>query len=357
MIAKTKSTREVTMTQEKRMGWERAREVEVEKSTMAQRAKLEWKTVRRMVYYALSFVVLFIAAIWLAGNPFDFTQRIASEYVTKKGWMGTDTWVIVWYVVFLCAAFEFMDSAGGMGYGTALTPLLLMSGFDPKQVVPLIMITEAFTGLIAGLVHGEFENVEWRFKPMNEVTKMLIVIAILGMAATCVSISAVYGYFQVHKFWIRLYVAFLLIVMGVCSLFTAQKVYQYRPKWMWLFATIGGFNKGIGGGGYGPVITVGGLLSGIPVKSMVAITSYAEGFTCVFAVMTWFAWGASGMVIDFMLLPSFVIGTVLAAVGAPYVTRILPEKFWKIVVPTYCCILAIYAFYRLWPGIQERLLG
>ena len=343
--------------QEKRMGWEVAREVEAKKKTMGERAKLEWKTVRHMVYYALSFIVLFIAAIWLAGNPFGFTQRIPSEYMLKHNLMGTDTWFIVWYVVIICAVFEFMDSAGGMGYGTALTPLLLLAGFDPKQVVPLIMITEAFTGIIAGLVHGEFENVEWQFRPLNEVTKMTLIVCALGIVATMISISAVYGYFQVHKFWIRLYVAFLLIVMGACSLFTAKKMYEYRPKWMFLFAFIGGFNKGIGGGGYGPVITVGGLLSGIPVKSMVAITSYAEGYTCVFAVLTWFVWGASGMVIDFMLLPSFVIGTVIAAVGAPYVTRIFSERFWKILVPTYCCILAIYAFYRLWPDIAKRLLS
>lgn len=343
--------------EEKKMGWEIARDVEAKKSTMGERAKLEWKTVRHMGYYALSFVLLFLGAIWLAGNPFEFTQRLPSEYVMNKGLMGTDTWFIIWYVVIICALFEFMDSAGGMGYGTALTPLLLLSGFDPRQVVPLIMISEAFTGLIAGLVHGEFENVEWQFRPLNEVTKMLLVVAALGMAASAISISAVYGYFAVHKFWIKLYVAFLLIVMGVCSLLTARKISKYRPNWMWLFAFVGGFNKGIGGGGYGPVITVGGLLSGIPVKSMVAITSYAEGLTCVFAVITWFVWGASGMVIDYMLLPSFVIGTVIAAVGAPYVTRIFSERFWKIVVPLYCCILAVYAFYRLWPGIQERLLS
>ena len=117
---------------------------------------------------------------------------------------------------------------------------------------------------------------------------------------------------------------------------------------------LGGFNKGVGGGGYGPVITVGGLLAGIPVKSMVAITSLAEGATCLFAVIVWFALLTSGVVIDYMLLPSFVIGTVIAAVGAPYVTRIISEKAWKIIVPSYCCVLAIYAFYKLWPSIQAH---
>lgn len=338
-------------------GWEVSREVEAQKTTIAERAKVSGEHVKRLWIYALSFIVLFIGSIWLAGNPFEFTQRLPSEYVMRHNLLGTDTWHIIWYVVILCVIFEFMDSAGGMGYGTALTPLLLLAGFDPRQVVPLIMITEAFTGLIAGLVHGEFENIEWKFRPMNETTKQMCIISVLGMAATAISISAVYGFFQVHSFWIRLYVGFLLIVMGVCSLFTARKEYPYRPRMMWTFAFVGGFNKGIGGGGYGPVITVGGLLSGIPVKSMVAITSFAEGFTCVFAVITWFALLSTGVVIDYMLLPSFVIGTVIAAIGAPYVTRIFSERFWKIVVPAYCCVLAVYAFYRLWPSIQERLLS
>ncbi|MFZ7128236.1 MAG: sulfite exporter TauE/SafE family protein [Desulfobacterales bacterium] len=342
---------------QKKMGWEVARELEAEKTTIAERAILTGDQIKTMLIYSALFILLFGAAIWLAGNPFEFTQRLPSAYVVEHGLLGTNTWTVVWYVVFLCAFFEYMDSAGGMGYGTALTPLMLMLGFDPKQVVPCIMITEMFTGLIAGVVHGEFGNVEWKFKPMNETTKMVVVVSLIGMACVCFSITAAYGIFKLHKFWIKLYVAILLIVMGFCSLMTAQKYTNYRPKWMYLFAGLAGFNKGIGGGGYGPVVTVGGLIAGVPVKSMVAITSLAEGFTCLFAVVTWFALLTSGIVIDYMLLPSFVIGTVIAAVGAPYTTRILPERFWKIVVPVYCCLLAAFAFYKLWPDISKRLLG
>jgi hypothetical protein len=308
-----------------------------------------------MIYYCGAFVVLFAAAVWLAGNPFEFTQRIPSDYVKLQGWVGTDNWAIIWWVVIVCAVFEYMDSAAGMGYGTALTPLLLMGGFDPKQVVPLVMITETFTGLIAGLIHGEFENVEWQWKPMNETTKLVVMVAITGMLASTISVTAVYKILQLHKFWVRLYVSVLLIVMGVCSVLTAKTYLKYRPNLMWIFALVGGFNKGVGGGGYGPVITVGGLLSGVPVKAMVAVTSYAEGFTSLAAVVTWFVLLSSGVVVDYMLLPSFVIGTVIAAVAAPYTTRIVPSTVWKWVVPVYCCLLAAYAFYKIWPDLAKRL--
>jgi uncharacterized membrane protein YfcA len=342
---------------EKKMGWEIAREVEKEKPTMGARAVISGESWRTLIKYAILYIVLFFAAVWLAGNPFEWTQRIPSAFTIQNGLAGTDNWTIVWWVVLLCAIFEYMDSAGGMGYGTALTPLLLTAGYDPKQVVPLVMITEMVTGLVSGLIHGEFENVEWKLKPMNETTRLTMLIAITGMCATMISVSAVYNFFQTQKFWIKLYVTVLLVVMGICSIMTAVKYVKYRPNLMWIFAFVGGFNKGVGGGGYGPVITVGGLISGVPVKSMVAVTSFAEGMTCVAAVVTWFALVSVGVIVDYMLLPSFVLGTVVAAVGAPYTTRIIPEIFWRWAVPIYCCILAGYSTYKIWPDIQKRLAG
>ena len=158
-----------------------------------------------------------------------------------------------------------------------------------------------------------------------------------------------------HKFWIKLYVAVLLIVMGVCSLLTSKTFANYRPKWMFLFCGTGRFQQGNRRWRLRPRWSPsGGLLAGVPVKSMVAVTSLAEGATCLFAVIVWFALLSSGVVVDYLLLPSFVIGTVLAAVGAPYTTRILPEKFWKICVPVYCCILAVLCFWKTLAEHSEK---
>jgi uncharacterized membrane protein YfcA len=340
---------------EKKYGWEIAHEVEREKPTMAARARLSRGQLIKIVKYLVFFVILMAIAIWLAGNPFEFTQRIPSDFVKAQGWVGTDNWTFVWWVILIAAFFEFLDSSAGMGYGTALSPLMLSAGFDPRQIVPLIMITEMLTGFTAGLIHGEMENVEWRWRPMNETTKMVVVVAILGMIASAISITSVYRIFELAKIWIRLYVAILLLVMGVCALYTAKAWKKYRPGLMWIFAFVGGFNKGVGGGGYGPVITVGGVIAGIPVKSMVAVTSYAEAFTCLAANIAWFALLSTGTVIDYMLLPSLVCGTILAAVGAPYMTRIFPEKVWRYVIPIYCVGLAGYSFYKTWPSISKAL--
>ena len=53
-------------------------------------------------------------------------------------------------LAFIC---EYMDSTLGMGYGTTLTPLLLIMGYEPLQVVPVVLISELFSGLLAGVFH------------------------------------------------------------------------------------------------------------------------------------------------------------------------------------------------------------
>ena len=339
---------------EKTLGWEVARELEAEK-TLAQRLIPEWRQIKGAVYGVIALSCVLALGCWLAGNPFEATQRIPSEIVKAKGWVGTNEWGIVWSVVAIAMFFEFMDASAGMGFGTALTPLLLVIGFDPKQIVPAVMVQQGTAGLVGAFLHREFENVEWKLKPMSETIKLWLIIAIVGCAAVAFSITAVYAYLKVAKVWIKLYVAALLLMMGIISLYQGRKERPYRPKKMFLFAALAGFNKGVGGGGYGPVVTVGGLIAGVPVKSMLAVTAICEGTVSTFAILVWLALLTSGVTIDYILLPSLMIATIFTAVAAPYMIRVFLEKLWRIVVPAYCCIVAGLCFYKIIPDVMKKL--
>ncbi|MDD5081165.1 MAG: hypothetical protein PHC58_04125, partial [Candidatus Omnitrophica bacterium] len=59
----------------------------------------------------------------------------------------------IFLFIFLAFIFEYMDSTLGMGYGTTLTPVLLIMGYEPLQVVPVVLISELFSGLLAGFLH------------------------------------------------------------------------------------------------------------------------------------------------------------------------------------------------------------
>ena len=341
---------------EKLAGWEVARDLEGKKKTILERLIPEWNHVKAAGSGVAVFAVLFFVGIWLAGNPFEATVRMPSKYVVEHGLMGND-WTIVWSVVLIAAFFEFMDASAGMGFGTALTPLLLMVGFDPKQIVPVVMIQQGAAGLVGAFLHREFENVEWKFSPMSETVKLWLIIAGTGVLFNVVAIVGVYKIFNIAKVWIKLYVAVLLLLMGAVSLFQSRKDRPYRPKKMVLWAALAGFNKGVGGGGYGPVVTIGGLLAGVPVKSMLAVTAISEGTVSTLAVVTWIFMLGSGVTIDYILLPSFMIATMFSAVAAPYMTRVFPEKLWKIVVPAYCLCLTAYAFYKVIPDVMKKLAG
>ncbi len=199
---------------EKRMGWEVAHEVEAAKPTIMERLIPEKGEIIAALWgFAIFGVVYFIGA-WLAGNPFEGFARLPSEVVVERGWLGTNQWEVFWGVVVLAIVLEFLDASAGMGYGAAMTPLLLVMGFDPKQVVPAVMIQQAVAGIVGAFLHREFGNVEWKLKPMSEPMKLALIIAVTGCLTVAFSVTAVYKIFKVHNLWIKIYVVILLLMMG-----------------------------------------------------------------------------------------------------------------------------------------------
>src|ERR1035437_4660588 len=88
---------------------------------------------------------------------------------------------------------------------------------------------------------------------------------------------------------------------------------------------IDSFNKVISGGGFGPIVTTGQILSGIPEKTAVGITSLVEGFVCMFSVIVMIIMHRK---IDLVLLSAITIGACCASPFATWlVKRIDKEKF------------------------------
>jgi len=237
---------------EKRMGWEIAQEFEKARPSVMERLKPDRKALVAAFWGFAVFFAVFLLSCWLAGNPFEGTGRVSSEFVKAKGWVGTNNWGIFWWIVGLAILLEFLDASAGMGYGAAMTPLLLVLGFDPLQVVPAVMIQQATAGMVGAFLHKEFGNVEWKLKPMTEPIKLWLIIAITGCITVSLSVTAIYAVFKVAKVWIKLYVVVLLLLMGVSILVRSNKDRPYKPMKMLFYGALAAFNKGVGGGGYGP---------------------------------------------------------------------------------------------------------
>jgi hypothetical protein len=250
-------------------------------------------------------------------------------------------------VILLALLFETIDSAVGMGFGTALSPLLLALGYDPLAVVPVLLLSEAVTGLLTAAIHHELSNVRFSFRgSLSEASRLSLIIAGTGVLSIITSVTVAYLALDIPKSAVQAFAAAMVVLMAVAALARrfGKRRTEYRPKWMIGFAAWAAFNKGIGGGGYGPVLTLGQLYSGVYEKSAAAITSLAEGATSLAGVVTFLALNAAGVKLDFQLLPSILAGSVLAAVLSPYLVRVMPNRWLGYLIPAYALVLGLIAF-------------
>ncbi|SEH12198.1 hypothetical protein SAMN04487967_0699 [Natronorubrum sediminis] len=266
-------------------------------------------------------------------------------YATVARTAGRAEFQIIPIVVVIAFVFEGLDSSAGMGFGTALAPLLFILGYEPLQVVPILLLSEMLTGLVAGFVHNEFDNVHFELDPSNDATKLVALFATVGSVAVFTSIVLVYAAVELNTNLIKMYVGGVVVLMGASGLVRAKigPSLTYRPKLLVGFAVLAGVNKGIGGGGYGPVITLGQLFSGVYEKSATAITTLSEGIVSLVGVITFFLITIHGVSIDPLLLPSIFVGGFLAAIFAPYLVRIVPNAVWRYVIPGYAFLIGISA--------------
>lgn len=257
---------------------------------------------------------------------------------------------ILLYVVVLSFIFQLIDAAAGMGFGTSMAPLLFVMGYDPLQVVPALLITQAISGIFAGMFHHEFENVNFSFKPLNEATRATILIEGIGCVSTFASILLVYYSIEVPESMIKTYVAALVLAMGFIGLLAFREVKErkYNPKRLIGFSILAGFNKGVGGGGYGPIVTLGSIFSGIYEKSAVGIVTVAEGVTSIVGSFAFILTLSIGVDIDFLLLPSIFAGSFLAAILSPYLVRILPNRTLKFIIPIYAFAIGLFTIIQIY---------
>lgn len=239
-------------------------------------------------------------------------------------------------LVFLVALFcEYLDSSLGMGYGTTLTPILLLAGFAPLDIVPAILLSEALTGVAAGLLHHRDGNIDFLRDARARRTAILLIAlsaaGAIGSATLAVKIS---------KEMLTLFIATIVVSMGIVILFTLNRPFRYRAGGIVAIGAVAAFNKGLSGGGYGPLVTAGQVVSGLPSKHAVAITSVAESFTCVIGLAAYLLLGRQ---INWGLAMPLAAGALLSVPIATLTVRRMPEKTMRSIVGLATLVLGALA--------------
>lgn len=242
--------------------------------------------------------------------------------------------------IFLAAlACEYMDSSMGMGYGTTLTPLLLLTGFAPLQIVPAVLISELMTGLAAGLLHQRDGNVDFfRDTRARRTASQLALLSGVG------ALLAVWVAVSVSKFWLGVFISGIVLAMGVIVLATRNRQIPFHAGGIVAIGAVAAFNKGLSGGGYGPLVTAGQVVSGLPAKSAVAVTSVAESLTCLIGVLGYLAAGKS---IAWGLAVPLTLGALLSVPMATLTVRRLSEATMRGLVGSVTLVLGCVALFKL----------
>jgi uncharacterized membrane protein YfcA len=241
------------------------------------------------------------------------------------------------FLAALCC--EYVDSTLGMGYGTTLTPVLLLVGFEPLQVVPAVLLSEFVTGLSAGLLHHRDGNID-----LLHDRKAQGVALSLGALSVCGAVAAVTLALRVPTFWLTAIIAVIIISVGVVILATIRQQLKYRRSHMLVLGAVAAFNKGLSGGGYGPLVTGGQVVSGISAKQAVAITSLAEALTCLVGLTTYVLMHG---IIEWSLAIPLTVGAVLSVPMATLTVRRLPESAMRASVGALTCLLGLLALAKL----------
>lgn len=247
---------------------------------------------------------------------------------------------LVVLTIFLAAlGCEFMDSSLGMGYGTTLTPLLMLAGYAPLEIVPAVLFSELLTGMLAVAMHQRDGNVDFFNNAQAKRTALFLVSlsSLGGILAVLVAIS-------LSRFWLSLFITLIILAMGVIILLTRTRKIPYRKSGIMAVGAIAAFNKSLSGGGYGPLVTAGQVVSGLPAKHAVGITSLAESFTCLIGLLAYLFAGKS--IVWELALP-LIFGALLSVPMATLTVQRTSEARLRGAVGLVTVLLGIAALSRL----------
>jgi uncharacterized membrane protein YfcA len=279
-----------------------------------------------------------LAATFILGAAKKVTHTTwkTIQPIEEKREMNIELSVPVILMAFIC---ELVDSSLGMGYGTVLTPVLLAMGYEPTEIVPAVLLSEFVTGVTAGLFHHEFGNVNLR--PGTRHFKIMALMTALSVVGVLLAVGVAVS---VPSWMVKVYIGTLVLGIGLAILKQRKRGVAFSWRRIAGLGFLAAFNKGISGGGYGPVVTGGQVLAGVRGRSAVGIASLAEGITSAVGVL---AYLLSGTPVFWHLAPSLLIGAVFSAPLAAYAVSRVPAGRLTLVIGGLTTVLGSYTLVRV----------
>lgn len=264
-------------------------------------------------------------------------------FIQKEGFTGIQEQLLIGILVGFIA--QIIDGSLGMAYGITSNSILLSFGIPPVASSASIHTAEIFTAGAEGLAHLKAGNVD------KHVLKYLILPGMIG------AVVGAYILVNIPGHYISPFVAVYLLIMGVLLV---EKAFEKKPliirgliffrdklmkareeRWghkLMPFGLVGGILDSIGGGGWGPLITLTLFFKGENLRKAIGSVILSEFFVTVTASAALL----TALKLEYwQTIVGLIVGGLLAVPLGPFLTKKLPYKPLMIMVGGLVVILSI----------------
>lgn len=222
-------------------------------------------------------------------------------------------------LIFLVGLFaQFIDGGLGMGYGVTSTALLLTLGFGTALASASVHTAEIFTTFVSGISHWKMQNIE---------KKIVLFLTIPGIIGGILGVYIAVKYQEAD--FIKPFVSGILLILGLLILYrflikkqTNQDKIPRRRRIIPL-GFFAAFVDALGGGGWGPIATPSLILHDVNPRKAIGSVNLAEFFITLTISISFFMMLPK---IDFKVVLFLILGGLITAPFAAYLTKKLPHK-------------------------------
>jgi uncharacterized membrane protein YfcA len=239
----------------------------------------------------------------------------------------------------LAFLFEYVSILLGMGYGIVMTPLLLLAGFHPLQIIPAVLLSEFACGIVAAIFHQRLKNVDFRFgtRAFKTVTILFACSIIGAVVAVLLAVTMV-------ERSLELCIGATIVLIGVSTLAMRGRSIRFSWKAIAAFGLLGAFTKAMSGGGFGPLVTGGQIVSGVPSREAIGISSLAKAATCGIGIIMYVVWADA---VDMSLAPPLLIGALFSVPLATMFVKKVGQERLKVLIGIVTIVLGAVTLLKL----------
>ncbi len=283
------------------------------------------------------------------------------------------------YFSIIAAVLNLIDASIGMGYGTSLTIIFFLYGYDPGEIVLPILISGVIAGFLASIFHAIYKNIEIKrtehiqrvniqlnegktgitddikitltSRRISDDARIVIIFTASGVASaiTGALLLSLLSGDPIANLIVKVYIGLLVLVLGIAIIRSRSRSGGFSYKRLLFIGGIAGFNKSISGGGFGPVAIAGQMILGRDGRKSIGTTSLSEAIISIASIIVYFIaiYSLGLQVIDWYLVMAITIGASSTSPVASYIAAKVDKQKYKRYVAFALVGLSILTFVKV----------